>query len=140
MLNKNILEQANLSSERIQELDHIFLQLKKCKSKPLHSIPHIVCTGIYNAGKSTLLNAILDVQHFPTGDIPTTKSVASYDAGYSVYLDTPGLNANDVDDTETTQAYRSADITLFVSNAQNGGITKAESQWLQTLKDDYGTQ
>lgn len=76
-------------------------------------------------------------ENFPTGDIPTTKAVAQAEFNSAVYIDTPGLNAEEENDQETQKAYHSADFILFVSNAQNGGIDEAEASWLSGLRERY---
>lgn len=99
----------------------------------------IACVGIYNAGKSTLLNALIGKMVFTTGDVPTTDSVDKYDNGELVYIDTPGLNANDLDNATAAKGYKESDIILFVSNIQNGGLNKAEAKYLEELKMALGS-
>lgn len=137
MLNKTILQNGGASAPEIEMLEKAYQALENAKKRPVHTQPHIVCTGIYNAGKSTLLNALLDTDRFPTGCIPTTTEVAQAEFEGAVYVDTPGLNAAEADDNVTAEAYRSADIYLFVSNAENGGITNQEAEWLRALKGQY---
>ena len=54
---------------------------------------HIVVYGAYNAGKSTLINALLGEERARVGDIPTTDRVDAYDWNGYRLLDTPGVNA-----------------------------------------------
>lgn len=138
-MQRDILEKVGISQVEIRHLEAAWDTYQTAVAQPVHQIPHIVCTGIYNAGKSTLLNALCGEEKFPTGDIPTTKEVAQAEFGGAVYIDTPGLNAMDEDDRETQAAYESADFILFVANAQNGGISSAEAKWLQRLKEQYGS-
>lgn len=61
--------------------------------KAQNSQLHIMFYGAYNAGKSTLINAILCSEQAKTADIPTTDSVDLYDWQGIKLLDTPGVNA-----------------------------------------------
>ena len=45
--------------------------------------------GAYNAGKSTLINALLGEERAVVGDIPTTDAVHRYDWDGHIMLDTP---------------------------------------------------
>lgn len=139
MIQVNTLKAAGISEQEIRQLETALEALQTAKNQACHQAPHIVCTGIYNAGKSTLLNSLAGKEIFPTGDIPTTKKSAQAEFSGAVYIDTPGLNVMEDDDRETQAAYETADFILFVANAQNGGVSAAEAMWLQKLKERYGS-
>lgn len=133
-----VLEDAGVANTDIQQLEEALTAYQSAKVRSEHKTPQVVCTGVYNTGKSTLLNTLLgEDERFPTGDIPTTKVLARAEADGVVYIDTPGLNAAEEDDQETQSAYESADFILFVSNAQSGGVSEAEARWLQHLEKRY---
>jgi len=137
LINQQILKDGGVEPSAVNSLMFAWKSYQSAKGQPLNKVPHIVCTGIYNVGKSTLLNVLLDTEQFPTGDIPTTKKMAQVEYGGAVYVDTPGLNATEADDQETANAYREADVYLFVANAQNGGVGAQESEWLRELKERH---
>lgn len=139
MIQTDILKAAGVTDQDIQRLTTAWEAFQAAKKQTIRQMPHIVCTGIYNAGKSTLLNALAEKEIFPTGDIPTTKKVTQAEFGGAMYIDTPGLNAMEEDDRETQAAYETADFILFVANAQDGGISAAEAEWLQKLKARYSS-
>lgn len=134
---KELIEQAGIPAQDLQLLETAWEAYEGAKGQPVRCIPRIVCTGIYNAGKSTLLNALTGTERFPTGDVPTTKALAEAELDGAVYIDTPGLNATEEDDMETQDAYETADFILFVSSAVSGGISQAEAAWLRTLRERY---
>jgi len=139
MIQTNTLKAAGISEQDIQTLETAWEAFQSARNHESHQEPHIVCTGVYNAGKSTLLNALAGKEIFPTGDVPTTKKIAQAMIDGAVYIDTPGLNAAEEDDQETQNAYKTADFILFVSNAQNGGVSASEAAWLQKLKARYSS-
>lgn len=137
MINEILLEQAGVFTKEINELKQAWNSWEKAQVRPQRKTPRIACTGIYNAGKSTLLNALLGTEQFPTGDVPTTKEMAESEYNGAIYIDTPGLNAEQGDDKAALLAYQTADFILFVSSTQNGGISKAEAQWLSRMAEEY---
>ena len=61
--------------------------------------PTIMFYGLYNAGKSTLINALCQEYVAKTGDVPTTAAIQPVPwEGYSL-VDTPGINAKDAHTT-----------------------------------------
>jgi len=55
--------------------------------------PSLMFYGTYNAGKSTLLNALLHTDVAPTSDAPCTSEITSYKLGDYTVFDTPGIDA-----------------------------------------------
>lgn len=88
--------------------------------------PEIMVYGIYNAGKSSILNELIGKDVAKVEDIPTTDAVTYYDwQGYKI-ADTPGVFAP-IKHEEVTQAHlKRADIVLFVMST-TGSNEKAEN-------------
>ncbi len=137
-MDRTILQKGGISDEDCQRLEVALARYQRIKARPRHKEPHVVCTGIYNAGKSTLLNALTGTEQFPTGDIPTTKQTAQWTQEGVVYVDTPGLNAQSADDAVTEKALKEADIILFAASVQNGGLSQSEAAWISDLQQDFG--
>ena len=55
--------------------------------------PKVLVYGIYNAGKSTLVNVLCGKEVAEVGDRPTTAKTQPYDAGKYILMDTPGSDA-----------------------------------------------
>ena len=88
--------------------------------------PEIMVYGIYNAGKSSILNELIGEDKAKVEDVPTTDAVTYYDwQGYKI-ADTPGIFAP-IKHEEVTQAHlKKADIVLFVMST-TGSNEKAEN-------------
>jgi len=77
--------------------------------------PTLMVYGTYNAGKSTLLNALFGIDEMAkTGDAPETAEVHEYNYnGYTIY-DTPGINAPIEHEEVTNEHLKKCEIILFV--------------------------
>lgn len=100
----------------------------------------VTCVGLYNHGKSTLLNVLIkdfEYKTFKTADArETTLNKAVLYNGIK-YVDTPGLNAQVEDDKKVMEAVENSDITLFVHNINTGEFNKAEINFLQQIQKHW---
>lgn len=90
----------------------------------------IMVYGVYNAGKSTLINALIGREAAAVDDIPTTDSVDSYEWKRFRILDTPGIDAPIEHEIVTKGQMLKADVIIFVVNPV--GVAE-EAQTLRTL-------
>lgn len=77
---------------------------------------HIMVYGVYNAGKSTLINALLGKVVAEIDDVPKTDSVSAYRWGQYDILDTPGVDAPIEHEQITDEEMLKADAVIFVVN------------------------
>jgi len=122
----------------------------------------VVVAGEYNAGKSTLINALLGQKILKTGSIPTTDSVTILSAHPPpdtivrskdtilyhelpqsqvlqdiTLIDTPGTNAVLTDHTvKTLRLLPSADWILFVTSADRP-LSESERSLLESMAHTY---
>lgn len=76
--------------------------------------PRVMVYGIYNSGKSTLINALCKEERAETADRPMTAQIAEFDHGDYVLIDSPGVDAP-IEHEEVTEKYISkCHIILFV--------------------------
>lgn len=99
---------------------------KLYKEKIENTKPQIMFFGLYNAGKSSLLNELLRDDVAKVADVPTTDHVDYYNwRGYTI-ADTPGVGAPIEHEEVTNEAIRKSDVVLFVmTNA--GSFEKKEN-------------
>ena len=88
--------------------------------------PKIMVYGIYNAGKSTMLNALMGENKAAMNDIPTTKAINAYNwKEYTIY-DTPGIDAPEKDEAVSKEQLRKCDVIIFVM-ASNGSFNQGKN-------------
>lgn len=77
----------------------------------------IMVYGVYNAGKSTMINALLGEDgRASVADKPETAKISSYRWGEYEILDTPGIDAPIAHEAVTREQLYSADVVIFVVN------------------------
>ncbi|MDW8265696.1 MAG: GTPase domain-containing protein [Gemmataceae bacterium] len=80
----------------------------------------IAFMGQYNAGKSTLVNALLGVDKAAMGDAPTTREVHTYEYRDFHILDLPGLGARAAEAEKAERGLSEAHAILYVVSSQTG--------------------
>lgn len=76
----------------------------------------IMVYGVYNAGKSTLINALLGIERAKVADRPETDCVSRYPWREFEILDTPGIDAPIRHEEVTREQLHAADVVIFVVN------------------------
>lgn len=120
--------------EAIQE------KIRKISAQDTSTKPVVVAYGLMNAGKSFLLNMLtqhIDHEFFKTNDVRETAEVKKFESEQYVYLDTPGLDANDSDDIQAQSGVSQADVVLFLHQPQ-GALEANEVRFLRELKKTFG--
>lgn len=97
---QTIIKHFNSSVANITPLATTYLgeskaqaQLDKLNKEINRERLNIMVFGAYNAGKSSLINALRGSNDAHIGEIPTTDTVDSYEWGTCYLLDSPGVNA-----------------------------------------------
>jgi len=123
----------DIVTEYKNDLENLISSLSEIK-------PYIACTGLLNAGKSTLLNTLIgdmDNQTFLTADIRETaesKTVLHKDV---FYVDTPGLDATEQDTKVVIDTLKEADVVLFVHNINTGEFDPSEFEFLKLVLKNW---
>lgn len=84
------------------------------ETKKSETLLQIMLFGSYNAGKSSLINALSASEVAPTGDIPKTATADRYEWNGCYLLDTPGVNAPIEHEELTSEQVDRSELILFV--------------------------
>ncbi|MBR0261627.1 MAG: 50S ribosome-binding GTPase [Selenomonadaceae bacterium] len=96
---------------------------------------NIINAGVMNHGKSSLFNSLIGDAVFPEEDVRTTVKTQIEEWSKGVYLiDTPGLSAEFVDDAVAYEAYRRANVILFVHRVDTGELHKNGIDGINKIK------
>lgn len=117
----NNLHELCVQDERGQTLlpqPDAYQDLKtQIEDKQNHPEAMIMVYGVYNAGKSTLINALLGREEAPTGDVPLTAEIKAYHWDRYDLIDSPGLDSSrHKDDALSEATLQKADAVIFVVN------------------------
>lgn len=96
----------------------------------------VMLFGAYNAGKSTLVNALLGTEAAQVGDVPTTDSVTAYDWSGHVLLDTPGVNAPIEHEQVSREQLERTDLVLFVLRQEDQDAEDVMRRIFELLADE----
>ncbi|SKA51907.1 GTPase [Photobacterium toruni] len=97
-----------VSSAAVTNFDN---ELAERQAKPS---PKVMVYGVYNAGKSTLINALAGKALARCDDIPTTDAVTAYSLGDIELLDTPGIDAPIEHEVISREQLEKSDVVVFV--------------------------
>lgn len=123
----------------INEIEKLRKQADNINSSDLK----VVVLGLYNHGKSTLLNQLIgdyENKTFSVSDTRETRKEKILKKDNIIYIDTPGLNAEDCDTTEALENIDSYDIYLYVHKITTGSLQNNESVVLSELSECVGVK
>lgn len=82
--------------------------------------PKIMVYGIYNSGKSTLVNALCEKAVAQVADRPMTDRIAAYDTGKYILIDSPGVDAPAAHEKIADAELSKCHMILFVISSKGG--------------------
>ncbi|MDY6225233.1 GTPase [Veillonella caviae] len=122
-----LLEGLNTYCTSDSTINNYIEKIKFIYSEKLDNVkPYIMVYGIFNAGKSSIINELLGRDAATVNDKPETDSINEYEwNGYTI-ADTPGVGAPIEHQNVTNEHLRKADIVLFVMSS-TGSTEKDEN-------------
>lgn len=114
--NKNtLLNILKPYSNDYPKLSHVINNIEEIYNHKLTNIkPYIMVYGIYNAGKSSIINELLGSDEAKVNDKPETAVVQEFVWNGYTLADTPGVGAPMDHEKITDENLKKADIVLFV--------------------------
>lgn len=95
--------------------------------------PRVMVYGIYNSGKSTLINALCREKVAETADRPMTDQISDYDRGDYYLVDSPGVDAPIQHEMVTEEHINKCHIILFVISSKGLFEDRANYEKLANL-------
>lgn len=92
---------------------------KKVKEKLKEFRPYLMVYGIYNSGKSTLINALFGIDVAEVDDVPKTDKVQKYEIDGIIIYDTPGIDAPIEHEMVTEEHLKKSEAVLFVMSSDS---------------------
>lgn len=135
---KDVEEVSKLNAKYLTKGDiQAIVDYKKAIDK---NVIVVTCMGLYNHGKSTLLNTLIgdyENKTFKAADVRETSVNKTFQYGNINFIDTPGLNAKKNDDKRVMDAVKESDINLFVHTVTTGEFVKKEIEFLNNVKKHW---
>jgi len=95
--------------------------------------PKVMVYGIYNSGKSTLINALMRSEVAEIADKPMTDKISEFDNGEYILVDSPGVDAPIQHEDITTAFLNKCHIILFVISSKGGFESKKNYEKMAEL-------
>ncbi len=119
------------------EFSDVARELKAVTDEILQkTAPSLMFYGIYNAGKSSIINAIFAEDIAAVGDVPTTQDVQEISWHNFKIIDTPGINAQNEHTLIARKEIEKNDVVLFVVADENIEERSFYNALVEVLKGD----
>jgi|GEM_PF-1196944 len=120
--------------------DNAVNDLEKFLKAANETQPRIAATGILKAGKSTIMNCLtgdFTNERFQTGIIRETVKEKIFEKDGYLFVDTPGIDANESDTNEAVESLKVSDIVLFAHNMNGGSLDEPERNFLTAVRKNW---
>lgn len=122
--NLKMARDAVLSDGDKQRCDTMFKDVQDFSNALASQQPRIAATGVLKAGKSTMMNCLtgdFENWHFAVDIVRKTVKEQCFELDGYLFVDTPGLDANEQDSAAALNSLKTADVILFCHNINTGG-------------------
>lgn len=109
---------------------------KEYQQKKGESLLQVMLFGSYNAGKSSLINALKMEEVAAIGDIPKTSQADRYYWNSCYLLDTPGVNAPIEHEAVTEEQINRSELILFVIRQGDQDVKDVYERMFNMLQRD----
>ncbi|NLY15128.1 MAG: hypothetical protein GXZ05_01950 [Gammaproteobacteria bacterium] len=129
---RNVFEAASPKLSQYLPAEEVAALGQEIKQRTADQQPVVMVYGVYNAGKSTLINALVGAEVAEMGDIPKTDRVDAYQYGDVSILDTPGIDAPIEHENITREQLAKSDAVVFVLSSD--GVLEEQHTYLELGK------
>ena len=117
----DLVRQREVASRLVKEANDLLMENGLAAiAFPACDPLRLVVTGEFNAGKSTLINAILGSKVCKTGGVPTTRHVETFEWNGVRIADLPGFEARPEEQDAAMVAARDAHVILYMISSVSG--------------------
>lgn len=109
-------------TKETEDFEQICLRFEEKRQNPELSV---MVYGVYNAGKSSFINALIGKEVAKTDDVPLTDTVTGYHYKNYQILDTPGIDAPIAHQKVADEQLLKSDVILFVVNPSGAAEEQA---------------
>ena len=123
------LQDAEAISGAMREISELYQKIDRDVK------PQVMVYGIYNAGKSSIINELIGEDRAIVADHPQTDRVDYYDwNGYQI-ADTPGVGAPIQHEEVTQEHLKKADVIIFVMAAMGANENRQNYTRMKDITD-----
>lgn len=109
-------------TKETEDFEQICLRFEEKRQNPELSV---MVYGVYNAGKSSFINALIGKEVAKTDDVPLIDTVTGYHYKNYQILDTPGIDAPIAHQKVADEQLLKSDVILFVVNPSGAAEEQA---------------
>ncbi|MEJ2765378.1 GTPase [Photobacterium sp. MCCC 1A19761] len=131
----NLHKINQLVSQHVPEKEEVVARLQAAMAVD-STCPNVVVYGVYNSGKSSLLNSLTNHfmdEYFQTREVPETRENKYFEYQGIRYIDTPGLDVNIQDTQAASQGAVQADIILLVHRLSAGSLQQPDLEAMAAI-------
>lgn len=123
------MQESEVISGAMREISELYTKIEQDVK------PQVMVYGIYNAGKSSIINELIGEDRAEVADRPQTDRVDYYEwNGYQI-ADTPGVGAPIQHEEVTQEHLKKADVVIFVMAAMGANENRQNYTRMKDITD-----
>lgn len=139
----HVITQLNDNVDKLKEISECYLGKERAANlyselmeKQQEKTLQVMLFGSYNAGKSSLINALIGDEQAGVADVPKTATADRYEWNGCYLLDTPGVNAPIEHEALTKEQLKRSELMLFVIREGDQDVKDVYERMFEMLAQD----